>query len=416
MATDATGGDMTPTGGDTEDDASAAATSHDEAASPPIDAAVPPGSVARFRSAKGPSAPFWIAFLLGILAVIVFALSASALFVFAIGVALAFFLVPVVNWLERRGWKRWVAAIVAVATTLLGALLGLALVIIVVVTQGVRLVEELPSILDQMGADYRAAVLPDWLRAGLDTIIASVQDNLAGLDQGAVVAGLIGSTLSLVGGFFAWMLLPFFLFYLLTDQPTMSQNFYARVPAPWKDNVSTVLTILVGNVAQYFRAEFVVGSIVFLMVTLGMLAIGYATGASLLMEFAILLGVIAFVMELVPQIGPILSYIPALLVAIPGGIPAIILVSVYYFVVFNIEGSILVPKLEGRMISFSGASVLVLIALGFALGGIIGAILALPLASIVRDVFRHFFDQAVQESLVFEPAPATAGSDQRTST
>ena len=47
-----------------------------------------------------------IALLLGILAVLVFALSAGALFVFAIGVALAFFLVPVVNRLERRGTKR----------------------------------------------------------------------------------------------------------------------------------------------------------------------------------------------------------------------------------------------------------------------------------------------------------------------
>ncbi len=51
----------------------------------------------------------------------------------------------------------------------------------------------------------------------------------------------------------------------------------------------------------------------------------------------------------------------------------------------------------------SSPSVLVLIAIGFALGGIIGAILALPVASIVRDLFRLFFDKVVSEDLVLEP-------------
>jgi predicted PurR-regulated permease PerM len=140
------------------------------------------------------------------------------------------------------------------------------------------------------------------------------------------------------------------------------------------------------------------------MVTIGMIAIGIVTDSQLLIDFAIVLGVIAFVMELLPQIGPIISYIPALILALASGPAAVILVSVFYFVVFNIEGSILVPTFEGRMISFTGASVLVLIAIGFALGGIIGAILILPLASIVRDLFRYFFDKAVAQDLVLEPA------------
>jgi len=145
-----------------------------------------------------------------------------------------------------------------------------------------------------------------------------------------------------------------------------------------------------------------------------MIVIGLITDSPLLVDFAILLGVIAFVMELLPQIGPIISYIPALILALASGPAALVLASIFYFVVFNIEGSILVPTFEGRMISFTGASVLVLIAIGFALGGIIGAILILPLASIVRDLFRYFLDKAVQESLVIEPlreAPAGAAGD-----
>ena len=54
------------------------------------------------------------------------------------------------------------------------------------------------------------------------------------------------------------------------------------------------------------------------------------------------------------------------------------------------------------------------LAIGFALGGILGAILVLPLASIVRDVFRHFFDQAVQESLVIDQPALSKRERKRT--
>ena len=351
-----------------------------------------------------PSMPFWIVLLLGTLAVVVFVLSASALFVFGVGVAIAFFLVPVVNWLVRHGWPRWVAAIAAVVVTILGIVIFGLSILVIIVEQGIEFVRDLPTYLDDLGAWYEGLELPDWLRSSLDALVVAVQDNLASVDQEDVVVGLVGGVLDLLGGLFAWLLLPFFLFYLLKDQPKMSSTFYERVPLPWKDDVARILTITVGNFAQYFKAEFIVGLIMFGLVTIGMLVIGVITDSPLLVEFAILLGLVAFLMELIPQIGPILSYVPALILALASGPEAIILVSVFYFIIFNIEGSILVPTFEGRMIDFTGATVLVLIAIGFALAGIIGAILALPLASIIRDLFRLFFEKAVAEDLILERA------------
>jgi predicted PurR-regulated permease PerM len=370
-----------------------------------------PTAGARFRSARPPSRPFFVALLLGILAIVVLATAASSLFVFGVGVALAFFLVPIVNWLQRHGWPRWVAAIAVVVVTLLGVLIIAVAVLSVLISQGVEFLQQLPTYLEEMGDAYAAADLPEWLRDGLDTLIASLQTNLSGIDQGTIVAGVLGGAFGFITGLFAWFLLPFFLFYLLKDQPRMSGTFYERVPLPWKDDVSRILTITVGNFAQYFKAELFVGSIMFVMITVGMVLIGVATDSRLLIEFSLLLGAVAFVMELIPQIGPILSYIPALILAIASGPAAIVLVSVFYFIAFNIEGSILVPTFQGKMIDFTGASVLVLIAIGFALAGIIGAILALPIASIVRDLFRLVFDKVVAEDLVFEPEGAGAMPD-----
>jgi predicted PurR-regulated permease PerM len=368
----------------------------------------PQAHTAHFKSGRMPSTPFWIALALVIVTVVVLVTAAAALFVFAIGVALAFFLVPVVNWLERRAWPRWLAAIAVVVITVLGSLIILITVVGVIVDLGVQFLHNIPTYLDSLGDWYASIDIPEGLRSSIDALIASIQENLASIDQAAILVGLVGGLISLLGGLFAWLLLPFFLFYLLKDQPKMAGTFYERVPEPWRDDIRRILTISVGNFAQYFKAEFLVGSIMFVFITLGMLAIGFIADAPLLIQFSILLGVAAFVFELIPQIGPILAYIPALILALGSNPAAVVLVSIFYFIAFNIEGSILVPTFEGRMISFTGASVLVLIAIGFAISGIIGAILALPVASIVRDLFRLFFDKAVAEDLVIEPVVAIA--------
>lgn len=363
---------------------------------------------ATFKSVGRPSSPFVIVLLLAILVSVVVFLSASALFVFGVGVALAFFLVPIVDSLERRGMTRWIAALVVVIATVSLLIAVVGAVTVVLLDQGIAFVENLPTILHELERSYQALDLPAWLRSGVDRLLLAVGEDLHSLDQGTVVVGFVGgfvgNFVGLLDGVLGWFLLPFFLFYLVKDQPALQESFYRRIPAPWEADIRTILTISVGNFARYFRAELLVGSIMFGLVTVGMLGIGTVMDAPLLVEFAILLGLIAFVMELIPQIGPTLSYIPALLLAIPAGFETVLAISIFYFVVFNIEGSILVPNLEGKMIDFQGASVLVLIAVGFALGGIVGAILVLPLASIIRDLFRYFFDKAVAESLTDAPA------------
>ena len=359
---------------------------------------------ATFKGVGRPSGPFVIVLLLAIFVGIVLFLSASALIVFAVAGALAFLLVPLVDSLEHRGMARWVAALVVVITTVVLIIAVVGIATIIVLDQGIAFVANLPTILHELEVWYETLDLPDWLRVGLDRSLLAIGDNLRSLDQGTVVTGFVGGFVGLLDGLLGWLLLPFFLFYLLKDQPTMQERFYRRIPAPWEHDIREVLTISVGNFARYFKAEFLVGSIMFALVAVGVFGIGTVMDAPLLAEFAILLGLIAFLMELIPQIGPTLSYIPALLLAIPAGFDAVVVLSIFYFVVFNIEGSILVPNLEGKMIDFDGASVLVLIAIGFALGGIIGAILVLPLASIIRDLFSYFFDKAVAESLTDVPS------------
>ncbi len=353
----------------------------------------------RFRPLQLPSAPFWVVLIAGAIGLTLLLAAASALFVFAIGVALSFFLVPVVNWLVRRGLPRIAASILVVVVLVTITLLALLGVTYILIEQGTAFVRSLPGLFEDLEADFQALELPSWLEDAIVAVGTTIEATIASVDWGAWIIGFLQGLLGMVGLLFSFMLLPFFLFYLLKDQPRMAANFYRSVPAPWKADVSRIITTCVTDFAQYFKAELLVGAIMFLIVSIGMFVIGsLVPDAQVLVKYALLLGLAAFVFELLPQIGPILAYLPALLLALTVGPVAVAVVSVFYFIVFNIEGSILVPTFEGRMISFSGASVLVLIAMGFALAGIIGAIVALPVAAIARDLFGLFFLRAQEQA------------------
>ena len=77
-----------------------------------------------------------------------------------------------------------------------------------------------------------------------------------------------------------------------------------------------------------------------------------------------------------------------------------VLVGGFYLVVFIIEANVLVPKIEGEVISFSPATVIFLVAVGLALGGIVGGILALPVSAIIRDLFGFIFRQVERDSII----------------
>ena len=329
-----------------------------------------PHAGARFRSARTPSTPFFVAAGLGILVAVVFVLSASALFVFAVGVAIAFFLIPVVGWLERHGWPRWVAAIAAVVVTILGLVILGITIIAILVEQGVAFVQNLPTYLDDLGVWYESLALPDELRAALDAAIATLQSNLAG-DRPGCRGHRADRRRHRHAGRSLRLVPPAVLPLLPAQGPAEDGSHVLRRASRVRGEPTSLASSrsASGNFAQYFKAEFIVGLIMFLLVTVGMFAIGSIMNSPLLVEFAILLGLFAFIFELIPQIGPILSYIPALLLALASGFETVVVVSIFYFIIFNIEGSILVPTFEGRIISFSGATVLVLIAIGFAIGG-----------------------------------------------
>jgi len=83
-------------------------------------------------------------------------------------------------------------------------------------------------------------MLPPWLETGIDALGATIDATLRATDWGAVAVGFVQRFLGFLGFFLSFGLLPFFLFYLIKDQPRMMAGFHRRVPAPWRPNVDAM--------------------------------------------------------------------------------------------------------------------------------------------------------------------------------
>ena len=273
----------------------------------------------------------------------------------------------------------------------------------ILVNQGIPFLQAIPGYIDQLHLQIESLDLPAWLDNTLADLSDTADKAIESANPASFVLGFLQGALSLVGTLLTFLVIPFFLFFFMRDQPKIAANFFNGIPVPWRVHVDYVVRVFKDDFADYFKAEIIVGLIMGVIISVGVFVIGLIVGApNALMEFALLLGLIAAVLELLPTIGPILSMIPALLIAITISPFAFILVLVFYLVAFQVESSILVPLIEGKVISFGPATVLFLVALGFGLGGILGAIVALPVAAIVRDIYTYLFRNAERESLVID--------------
>jgi predicted PurR-regulated permease PerM len=351
-------------------------------------------AAARFKPMPAPSAPFVLALIAVVIFTAIIVASWSVVFMFGIGLVLFAILLPVVNWLERRGLRRGIASLIMVLLLVLVAIGAALFFVNVWFNQIVPFFVAIPDVLANI-----ADKSPPWLAAAINDILDAINSATSGIDVGQVVLGFLKGIFGLLGTALSLTLLPFFIFYLLTDQPRMARSMKEDIPSPWRPYIDTSIRIFVRDFGQYFKAELIVGLIQGTMVAVGVWLIGLVVGPPL-SEFWLLLGVIAGIMELLPQIGPIISLIPALFLALATSPLALVLTTIFYLVVFVIEANVLVPKIEGGVIEFSPAAVLFIVAVGLAIGGIIGGIIALPVAAIIRDLFGFIFREAQRDSLV----------------
>ena len=342
---------------------------------------------------------FWI----GALLVFVLFLWAfrTILLPFVAGMALAYFLDPVADWLERRGLSRLMASVVILVSFVLIFALSLMIVIPIIVNQFTEFAAALPgyvSQLQQLIASPENSILPGWISAQIETMKQNFSEVLG---QGAGFIGTLftqiwNSGKAIVDVVSLLIVTPVVAFYILLDWDRMIAKVDGWVPRDQTSTVRRLAREMDEVIASFVRGQ---GSICII------LGIFYAVGLSLVgLNFGLLIGFIAGMISFIPYIGSFIGLIMSVGLALVQFWPDytwIIATAAVFFVGQFIEGNFLQPKLMGSRIGLHPVWLMFALFAFGAMFGFVGLLIAVPAAAVVGVLVRFALSRYLESDLYY---------------
>lgn len=274
--------------------------------------------------------------------------------------------------LEARGVRRVVAVVLVYLGLIAMVVVMLALLVPPLVSQARAFAADLPAIIGRLSEDLNSLLAQLGLSSGagvLDTIVGQIGS------LGGVLARIPG----VVVGFLSALLLVTFLSALMILERDRARAWAMRFVAPAdRPAWDGVLRKAADRLGAYVR-----GQLLIMLVT----GVGSYVGLTLIgVPFALPLGIFAFLTEAVPIAGPVIAGVAMIVVAITQSPLQGLLAMVLVVIIQQAESLVLVPVIQGRLISISPVVALLAVLAGSAIGDIPGAILAIPLTAIALVV------------------------------
>ena len=317
---------------------------------------------------------------------------------FIVGLLFVYLLDPPVRWLVRRGIRRSFAILIVYVVGIVAIVEFLALTLTPLVNEILRFIADFPKLaadldtqLQRLGDFYAHLQLPVTIRDWVDSVVAGIGagGGGGGFDL-TVLLPLVTGAGSLIGLVFGYLILPVWVAYILKDKVFLVSTFDRALPASWRFDVWAIIKTVERIFGQWVRGQLILGFAVGVLTFIGLMVLSQVVDP-IFGRYAVLLSIIAGVLELVPIIGPIISAVPAVLLAATASPAAVVAALLLYTLVQQLENNLLVPKIQGTAVELHPAAVMFAIIVGGSLAGLLGAILALPMAAAFRDVVRYLF-------------------------
>ncbi|WP_108001169.1 AI-2E family transporter [Mycoplana dimorpha] len=340
---------------------------------------------------------FWLlalAFL--VLFLLVFS---SILLPFVAGMALAYFLDPVADRLERIGLSRTMATFVILVAFIVVFALSLMIVIPLLATQASDLLSKLPGYLAQLQSlvtSFNPDILPPWISSQMGAIkqgFAGVLAEGAGL-LGTIFKQIWNSGLAIVDIASLLIVTPVVAFYLLLDWDRMIAKVDSWVPRQHVETVRQIATEMNTAIAGFVRGQ---GSICII------LGLYYGIGLSVVgLNFGLLIGLFAGAISFVPYVGSMVGLVLSVGVAIVQFWPDYLWIGAVMAVFFSgqfVEGNILQPKLVGSQVGLHPVWLMFALFAFGALFGFVGLLVAVPAAAAVGVLVRFGLQRYLDSDL-----------------
>ncbi len=298
--------------------------------------------------------------------------------IFVVAIMLASIIDPFADWFAQKRIPRGLA--VLIVYTVLLALASLIVIVLVplVIEQSGQLIGNLSlssaSLIDSFVQFQQRHQFLESLTSGLESFQQSLTTS---------ARSIFTTVKGFFGGLAALLVVLVLAFYMVVEENSMRRYFMTFAPAEYKPYLVQILKKMQMKIGAWLRGQIILGLCIGLAVYVGLKLLG--------VPYALLLALIAGLFEIIPYVGPIVSLIPAAIIGFAVSPVLGTAVVILYLIIQQAENNILVPKIMQKVTGLSPILSIAALLIGVKVGGVVGAILAIPLATMIAVVAEDMF-------------------------
>jgi predicted PurR-regulated permease PerM len=312
-----------------------------------------------------------------------------AIVLLLLAMAVAFLVTPLVNFLNR-----YIPRVLAAVVVYLLVLAGLGALCYALVFSLIQQVEyfsnNLTGYVQSLPSTY--ATVQDWLlkqgvpQASINNTITTISNQAYALVQ-YLTSNLVSIVLIVTDVIVNVLLVTVLSFYLTVDGKRIRDSFVNLATERTKPHVLLFEDALNRVVGNYIRGQLTLAAIIGVLAGGGCFFLG-------LSKFALIIGVLAFLFETIPMVGPALASIPALLISLllPNPFPRTYEIAIYFVIIQMIESNILGPRILGHAVGLHPVASILALIVGAQLFGPFGALLATPVVAALWVVIASLYN------------------------
>lgn len=307
-----------------------------------------------------------------------------------LSVILAYLFNPIINYFEKKNIKR-IYGVLILYLMILGVVLILAFIVVPrssreikkLATDMPKYIKNISNFVDELSNRYYTTI------GGLPPLFQGVQEvvreNIAGLET-IVVNGLKSFFTGLINTFtklISLILTPILTFYFLADKDYFIKKVKKLIPVKHKEKSLELFRKIDFALSKFVRGKIILAIFVGVTITIALLIIG--------VDFAVFIGIITALADVIPYIGPFLGFVPAVFFAFLSSPIKALWVSILFVTIQWVENNILAPKIIGDTTGIHPMLVLLSIIVGGAIFGVVGMILSVPVVAVIIILVDFFY-------------------------
>lgn len=241
-----------------------------------------------------------------------------------------------------------------------------------------KFVARVKQITHSLGVTAQSVDLPENVRVMIDNGLSNAA--AYSLD---VARRLVNAILGFASQVVELIVVPVLAFYFLKDGKLIRDNFIGAFPHTAREKTRVIIDEIGVVISGYIRGQVLVSVAMGIFVFMGMFLLG--------VEFPLVLGLVAALTEAIPVIGPIIGAVPALMLAYLASPALALKVLIFYILIHQIENNVLVPSIMKHTLDLHPVTIIVSLLFGAHISGVVGMILAVPVAAILKVLYKHLW-------------------------